>query len=235
MDNNYTLYSNRTFESHLKSVFMRMAVAMGITSIVSYAVFLNIVRGGFLAGIILNPIFMIVLIVAELGVTIAWRANLFNTTTNICQMLFYLYAFLNGLTFGLLPLAYDLGTITLAFVYTMVFFICCSIIGYTTKLDLTRIGTYLFAALTTLFIASILSIFIPALRNSLILSFGGVILFMIYTAYDIQKIKASYYAIDPTDEKLLDNFAVYGAFELYLDFINLFLKLLQILNRRRRD
>ena len=235
MDNNFTLNPNRTFESHLKSVFLRMAIAMGITAIVSYAIFLNITHGGFLAGIVLNPIFMIVLVIAELGVTIACRANLFNTSSNLCQTLFYLYAFLNGLTFGLLPLMYDFGTIALAFAYTTAFFVCCAVIGFTTKMDLTRWGTYLFAGLITLLIGSVLSIFIPFLRNSLILSFGGVIIFMIYTAYDVQKIKANFYNIDPSDAQLLDNFAAYGAFELYLDFINLFLDILRILNRRRND
>ena len=229
------LYAKNNFQNHLKNIFINMALAMGITAATAYAVYRSILHGGIFYKLMLNPLITILLTIAELGVTVVWRANLFNTEKRTCETLFYVYAFINGLTFGILPLIYSVGTLFTAFLYTMIFFICCAVIGYTTKMDLTRFGSILFAGLISILIGSLLSLIIPALRNSLALSYAGVLLFMVYTAYDIQKIKKNYASIENSDIRLQENFAVYGAFELYLDFVNLFLDLLRIIDKGKRD
>ncbi len=236
MDKTYDLYSSHnSFQKHLTSIFVKMAIAMALTSATAFGVYLNIVQGGAFSRLLANPLTMIVIIIAELAVTVSCRSNLFNTKKQLCKALFYVYAVINGITFGILPLMYNLGTLATAFLYTTIFFVCCAVIGYTTKKDLSSWGTVLFSGLITLIVVSLLSLVIPFLRNSMFISYAGVLLFMAYTAYDIQKIRKNYFAIDVEDVELLENFAVYGAFELYLDFINLFLDILRIIGNRSRD
>ena len=106
-------------------------------------------------------------------------------------------------------------------------------IGHVTNVDLTKYQGILLGGLFALIIASVVSIFIPALRDNLLIAYLGLFIFMIYTAFDIQRIKQFYYmTADGTDQR--DKLAIYGALQLYLDFVNMFLYLLRILGRRRR-
>ena len=100
-------------------------------------------------------------------------------------------------------------------------------VGYTTKLDLTKLGTYLLVGLISIIICSIINIFIGGSAFVIVLSVLSIIVFLAYTAYDIQKIK---YLEDYMDE---DNLAIFGALQLYLDFINIFIDLLRIFGSRR--
>ena len=110
----------------------------------------------------------------------------------------------------------------------------CAVIGATTHRDLSQFSTLLMGGLITLVIASIASIFIPALRDSLFLSYLGVIIFLGLTAWDMQRIKSMYYSVGGYGQ-LADNLAIYGAFELYLDFINIFLYVLRIFGRNSNN
>ena len=93
-------------------------------------------------------------------------------------------------------------------------------IGHVTNVDLTKYQGILLGGLFALIIASVVSIFIPALRNNLLIAYLGLFIFMIYTAFDIQRIKQFYYmTADGTDQR--DKLAIYGALQLYLDFVNI--------------
>jgi FtsH-binding integral membrane protein len=111
-----------------------------------------------------------------------------------------------------------------------VLFISCAIIGHTTSVDLSRFTGLLFGALLAVVIVSVLGIFIPALRGSLLIGYAGLIVFLGLTAFDMQKIKQYYYV---PDEKIKGNLAVYSAFQLYLDFINILLYILRILGNSK--
>ena len=117
----------------------------------------------------------------------------------------------------------------MAFAFAAVLFFCCAIIGHTTNVDLSKFGGLMIGGLIALVITSIVSMFIPALRDGLLISYVGVILFLFLTAWDMQKIKGFYYGVE--EGRLKNNLAIYGAFELYLDFLNMFLYLLRILGR----
>jgi FtsH-binding integral membrane protein len=121
---------------------------------------------------------------------------------------------------------------TTAFLFTAVLFICCAVIGLTTNIDLSKLGGILFAGLLCLIIVSIVSFFIPVLRQSLFLSYAGVIIFLLYTAYDVQRIRVMYEACRNNSD-YLNRFSTYGAFQLYLDFINLFLNIIRIVSSSR--
>ena len=152
--------------------------------------------------------------------------------TRTATILLYAYAALTGVTFSVLPMAFDIATVFTAFAFAAVMFFCCAVIGHTTSVDLTKFSGLLIGGLIALVVATVASIFIPALRESLVISYIGVLLFLVITAWDMQKIKQFYYGTQGGIGTLGGNLAVYGAFQLYLDFINLFLRILRILGSR---
>ena len=145
-------------------------------------------------------------------------------TAKIC---FLLYSFVTGLTFSYLFLAYELYSLIYVFGITSLLFGTFALIGYFTKIDLSKFSTFLFMGLFAIIICSLINIFIGNETFDLILTIIGIVIFLGYTAYDIQKVK---YNLETFPE---DNLAIYGALELYLDFINLFLKLLSLFGKRR--
>ena len=136
-----------------------------------------------------------------------------------------------GFTFSILPLEFGLATVFTAFAFAAVMFFACAVIGHYTNVDLSRISGIMIGGLFALVLASVLALFIPSLRNGLVISYIGVILFGALTAWDMQRVKAIYYQTQG-NEMLSGNLAVYGAFELYLDFINMFLYILRIVGSR---
>ena len=117
---------------------------------------------------------------------------------------------------------YDLSSIISVFAITSVLFLVFAIYGYTTKRDLSSIGTFLFMGLIGIIICSIVGIFFHSSAFNIMINIAGVVIFLGYTAYDINKIDKLTYYIEE------DKVAVYGAFELFLDFINIFLYLLEL-------
>ena len=121
-----------------------------------------------------------------------------------------------------------LTAIIFVFGITSLIFLIFAAIGYFTKIDLTKLGIYLFMALLGVIICSIINIFIGSAGFNFGLTVACLIIFIIYIAYDIQIIKRNLYMIEEED-----NLAIYGALQLYLDFINIFLRLLQLFGRSR--
>ena len=145
------------------------------------------------------------------------------TTAKVC---FLLYSFVSGLTFASIFIFFEMSSIMFIFLISAIIFAIMALIGYFTNIDLTRIGTYLLFALLAVVIVSLINIFIGSSTLSLVISIICVLLFLGITAYDVQKIKALQSSGLPED-----NLAIYGALELYLDFINLFIHLLSIFGR----
>lgn len=142
------------------------------------------------------------------------------TTAKIC---FLLYSFVSGLTFSSIFVVYNLNSIMLIFLITAIIFGIMSLIGYKTNVDLTSLGTYLLFALLAAVIVMIVNMFLGSSTLELIISVVCVLIFIGITAFDVQKIKSLENSGLPED-----NLAIYGALDLYLDFINLFLHLLSI-------
>ncbi len=141
-------------------------------------------------------------------------------------ILYLAYTALTGLTFATIFLAYELTSIIYIFAVTAIVLLIFGLFGYYTKIDLTKLSTFLFMGIIALIILMILSIFIPSLN--LVATVISLILFFIYIGYDIQMIKRRLYGnMNP------DNAAIYGAFQLYLDFINIFLDLLSLFGKEK--
>jgi len=164
-----------------------------------------------------------ILIVLELGVVIFLSARLHKMSITTARISFLLYAFLSGLTFSSIFLVFQLSSILLIFIIAAVLFGIFAIIGYFTKIDLTKFSTYLFMGLLGIVLCAVVNMFLKNETFDIVISSVGVLVFLGFTAYDIQKIK--HLSTETNDE---DKIAILGALELYLDFINIFLDLLNL-------
>lgn len=159
---------------------------------------------------------------AEIGLAIFLSARIHKMSATTARITYLLYTFLTGLTFSSIFIVYKLESIMLVFLVTSILFLIFALIGYLTKIDLTKIGTILMMMLLGIIICMIINMFLGNETFDIIISCVSVIIFLGFIAYDIQKIKKM--------ENYLpeDNLAVIGAFEIYLDFINVFLDLLRL-------
>ncbi len=168
-----------------------------------------------------------ILALVEIGVCIWLSAGIRKMQTTTAKILFCLYSFITGLSFSVIFVAYRIDSIVSIFTITSIIFAIMALIGKYTNMDLTKIGTILFVGLIGIIIASIINIFVGSQTFDLGITILGIIIFMAYVAYDVQKIKY----IAPTLEE--DKAAIICAFELYLDFINLFIKLLRLFGKSK--
>ncbi len=173
-------------------------------------------------------------IIAELVVVLGLSFLINRISPTLAALGFFFYAMLNGITLTVILLAYTPGSIALAFFSTASLFGAMTIVGYTTKTDLTRFGSFLFMALLGLIIASVVNIFFASSTLDIIITYAGILIFVGLTAYDTQWIKqATQQAVASGDTQLEARIGVMGALRLYLDFINLFLRILRVAGRRR--
>lgn len=201
-------------------MFTWMFVGLMITFLAGYCLSLNQVLLYNILSIGIIPIIIIELAVALImGFGIKKMNPL---TTKICYII---YCVVTGITFSTIFLAYEMGSIMLIFLITSIMFGIMAAIGYKTKMDLTKFSTLLFVALLSIIIVSIINIFIGSSSLEIVLCIVGIIVFLGYTAYDMNTVKQLVMTIGE------DKAAVYGAFQLYLDFINLFIRLLELFGK----
>lgn len=167
-----------------------------------------------------------ILIIIELAIVIFLSARIFKMSPVTAKISFLLYSFVSGLTFSSIFVAFNLDAVIMVFLVSALIFGIMSFIGYITKIDLTGIGFYALMALIGVIIVSFINIFMHNSTLDLILSIISIIIFIVITAYDVQKIIALESSSLPKE-----NLAIYGALDLYLDFINIFLNLLSIFGR----
>lgn len=213
----------------LKSVYLQMAAALSITGLVAYFLSQSMDFWYFMSE---NPPFIWIILIAQIGVVVWLSARLNSMSISAATLLFILYSVLMGVTMTTIFMIYTAASIASTFFITAGMFFVMSIVGFVTRIDLTRVGSILVMALIGIIIASVVNIFLHSETLYWIISYAGVIIFVGLTAYDTQKIKgmiAEYGAVDEVGYKL----ALLGALTLYLDFINLFLFLLRIFGNRK--
>ncbi|QMW21876.1 Bax inhibitor-1/YccA family protein [Sandaracinobacteroides saxicola] len=150
--------------------------------------------------------------------------------TSTAKGMFYIFAVLMGVSLSTIFLRYTGTSIATTFFATAASFAGLSLYGYTTKRDLSGMGTFLIMGVVGLLVAMLLNIFIQSSALAMVISFVGVLIFAGLTAYDTQKIKNMYDYVAGTD--MMGKTAIMGALTLYLDFINMFTFLLSILGNR---
>lgn len=157
----------------------------------------------------------------------------FNATRSpgVCLILLIITAIIYGITFAFIAGAYTGTDITTAFISSAGVFLTMTLIGTFSHRDFTRVGSYASAALIGLIIALLVNIFVQSSLISYVLSFIAVIIFTVLTAWDAQRMKNIY--LECRDEVSTNGLAVLGALQLYLDFINLFVNLLDIFSSDR--
>lgn len=214
----------------MKSVYVWMTLALAVTGMTAAYVAGNL---PLMSAILSNRILFFGIIIAELAMVWTLSARIDRLSFATSGLLFALYSILNGVTMSVLFVAFTSASIAQTFFITAGTFGAMSLVGFTTKKDLTSMGSLFFMALIGLIIASLVNIF---WQNSVlywVISYVGVLLFVGLTAYDTQKIKQMVYAhgneVNETTQKL----ALLGSLTLYLDFINLFIYLLRILGDRK--
>ena len=213
----------------MKSVYIQMAAALTITGLVSYFLSNSLEFWMMLAE---SPWLLWATLIAQIGLVVWLSARLVKMSMTGATILFIIYSALMGVTMSSIFMIYTTASIASVFFITAGTFLVMSLIGYFTRIDLTRIGSILFMALIGLIIASVVNLFLNNEVLYWVISYVGVLIFVGLTAYDTQKIKqmvAEYGSVDEMGHKL----ALFGALSLYLDFINLFLYLLRIFGDRR--
>lgn len=167
-----------------------------------------------------------VIFILEVVVAIVLGARIHKMDPTIAKILYILYAGLTGLTFSSIFIIYKMTSIIFIFLLASLLFGVFAIIGKHTNIDLGKFSTYLLMGLFAIILLEIVNIFIMNNTLDMALCIMSLIIFFGYTAFDMQRISRM-------GEFESDNMAIYGAFQLYLDFINIFIKLLRLFGKEK--
>lgn len=209
-----------TFSDYLSGIFAWMFAGLSASGLVGYLIANS---GDSIKVLFLNPISFFVLIIAQFGLVIFLSARITKLSANAARALFMAYAISVGMTLSTIFLVYTSSSIMRVFFITGSMFLVMAIVGFLTKVDLSKFGALLIMGLVGIIIASVVNIFLGSDSLQMIVSYLGVGIFLGLTAYDVQKIKKLYAEFGSAG-----NLAILGALSLYLDFLNLFLFLLRI-------
>jgi uncharacterized protein len=220
--------------SYMLKVYNLMALGLAITGVAAFLSFQLAFADGQLTAfgqaIYVSPLKWVV-ILAPLALVFFLSFRISRMSVSAAQTTFWVYAALVGLSLSSLLLIYTGESVVQTFFITAASFGALSLYGYSTKRDLSAMGSFLIMGLFGLIIASLVNIFLASSAMQFAISVIGVLIFAGLTAYDTQRIKEMYFEAD--DVAVAGRKAIIGALTLYLDFINLFMFLLQFLGNRR--
>lgn len=214
-------------QTYMSHVYGWMAVGLLLTAFVAWFASNNDQLIMLLARI------MWVLLIAEIGLVFAISGMINRLSGSTATTLFMLYSVINGLTFSIYFKYYTSSSIASVFFITAGMFSALAVYGYTTKRNLSGIGSFLFMGLIGIVIASLVNIFLQSAPLMWAITYIGVFVFAGLTAYDTQKLKEFGVNLSQNDQNMFRRYVILGALTLYLDFINLFIMLLRIFADRR--
>jgi len=214
--------------SYMTGVFNMMTLALAVTGGVAYLVAHTPLLQQMIYG---NPLMNILVSFAPFIFVLVFSFKIGKMTAEAATMCFYTFATLMGLSLGYVFLVYTGESISRVFFITAATFLSMSIYGYTTKKDLTGMGSFLIMGVFGLIIASLVNIFMKSSMLHFVVSILGVLIFTGLTAYDVQKIKYMYSS--SMDQGTAKKVAIFGALNLYMDFINIFLYMLRLFGNSR--
>ena len=212
--------------AHMLRVYNYMAGGLVLTGLIAYLVSSS---ETLLRAIYGSPLQWVVML-APLGMVILLSARINKMSFSAAQITFWAFAALMGASLSYIFILYTGSMIAEVFAITAGMFAAMSLWGYTTKRDLTGMGSFLMMGLIGILIAMVVNYFIGSTMMDFIISVLGVLIFTGLTAYDTQKIKEIYYVGDGA--AVAGKKAIMGALRLYLDFINLFLMMLRLFSNR---
>jgi FtsH-binding integral membrane protein len=211
---------------YMLRIYNYMASGLALTGIVAY----GFAHSGYYAQVAHTPLIWLIML-APLGLVMWLSYGIGRMQASTAQMLFWAYSGLMGLSLASIFLVFTGESIARVFFITAGTFAAMSLYGYTTQRDLSQFGSFLFMGLIGIIIAGLVNLFLQSSAVQFAISVIGVIVFTGLTAYDTQSIKEMYFEYD--DGSVASKKAVMGALRLYLDFINLFMMLLQLMGARR--
>lgn len=229
--------------AHMNKVYGLMAVGMIITGIVAYVVGTdyaravageptNILPVGLLQAMFTSPLKWVVMF-APLAVVFAFSAGINRMSEATAQGVFWLFAALMGLSISWIFAVFTGVSIAQVFFVTAIAFAGLSLWGYTTKKDISGWGAFLIMGVIGLIVASLVNIWLASPAVAFAVSALGVLIFAGLTAYDTQNIKNTYLQLRAAEgQEFLGKAAIMGALQLYLDFLNMFMMLLQLFGNR---
>jgi FtsH-binding integral membrane protein len=211
--------------SYMLRIYNYMAAGVGVTAVVAWLTYQ-------LTGpALLQSPLMWIFILAPLALVFFISSRINTLSVQTARLLFFVYAALVGVSLSILLHIYTSSSITRVFFISAATFGALSMFGYTTRRDLSGLGTFLFMGLIGIIIASLVNLFLRSTGLDWLISIVGVGVFAGLTAYDTQRIKAMYDSRD--DETSAGRKSVIAALSLYLNFINLFMMLLRLMGGRR--
>ena len=223
-----------SLKDYLAKTFSTVAVGVAISAILAYI-------ASIITPILIytNPslvmVLSIVLAISELAVAFYFSLRLNKMSKQTAWFCYIMYSILTGLSFASIVMTYTTVSVTLAFVATAIMFACMSFIGHTSNLDYTKVYVLFLPAIIAGLVVTLLNVFFfHSQAIDMMVVYIGIVLFLLITAADVQKLKQYYYA-SQNDSELSEKLMIMGAFQLYLDFANLFIKILQIFGRRKND
>ena len=210
-----------------KNIFAKVFLWMFIGLLITFGTSFYVSTQEFLAWNVLKLGW--VWFIIELAIVIFLAARITKMSSFTAKLSFALYSFVTGLMLSYIFIIFSLPSILLVFGAAALMFGVFGLYGYFTKVDLTKISSILAMGLVGIIIVSLINIFLGNAMVDTIISIVGIVIFTLFVAYDIQKIKSfSSFSNIPTD-----NLAIYGALQLYIDFINIFLDLLNLFGNSR--
>jgi FtsH-binding integral membrane protein len=208
------------------SVYNNMTLALAISGLVSLGVSMS---PALMAGIWGTPLKWVVVflpLVMSLGFAFLFE----KMTAQVAQIALYVFAAAMGLSLSSIFAIYKLGSIGQVFFISAATFGAASLYGYTTKADLTKMGSFLMMGVIGLVIAGVVNLFLQSSVFAFVISCLAVLIFTGLTAYDTQEIKSHY---DYTEGEEREKAGIFGALQLYMDFINIFVNLLQLIGDKK--
>ncbi len=211
----------------LLSVYNYMGSGLALTGIVAYAA----AESGVYGSLVKMPLLFWIVVLAPLALVFLLSFRIAKMSLGAAQAAFWAYAALVGLSLSGIFLVYTGTSIARAFFITAATFLAMSLYGHTTRTDLSRLGSFLLMGLIGIIIAGVANVLLASSALQLAISVIGVIVFVGLTAYDTQRIKEIY--LESDSSVIAGKKAIMGALALYLDFLNLFVLLLQLTGDRR--
>ena len=222
-----TQYVDYGLRAYLVGVFNNMTIALFISGLVSAYVGLS----PDLAAAIWGTAFKWVAIFAPLVFVFIITFMAANMSSSTARIMLFCFAGLMGLSMSSIFLIYKLGSIAQVFFISGTTFGATALWGYTTKRDLSSMGAFLMMGVIGLLVAGVVNIFLQSSVMAFVISLIGVLIFVGFTAYDMQNIKEQYYELQ--DDEEIRKAGIFGALNLYMDFVNIFINLLQLLGEKK--
>lgn len=212
--------------SYLLQVFNYMTMALAISGVVAYGVGIS---PELMMAIWSTPVKWLVML-APLGMALIIGFGINSMSSYMAKICLAIFAAIMGLSLSSIFAVFTMASITQVFFISAATFGTTALWGYTTKRDLSNMGSFLMMGLIGLMIAGLVNMFLQSTALQFVCSAIGVLIFVGFTAYDMQQIKDVYYVVDGEER---EKAGILGALNLYLDFVNIFVNLLQLIGDRK--